>query len=60
MGAVGDWVVLLLGPFLVIGAGAVIAAVITLAIRSRRQWSMRPKPPAPEHDHPVDKHHPQL
>jgi hypothetical protein len=57
--AVGDWLVLLLGPFLVIGVVGVIAAVITLAIRQRRQWSTRPRPHTPprqEQGQPADPH----
>ncbi|GLZ47235.1 hypothetical protein Acsp06_34200 [Actinomycetospora sp. NBRC 106375] len=37
----GDWMALLLGPFLVIGAVAVIAGIVTLMVRARGQWSTR-------------------
>ncbi|MHC1561537.1 hypothetical protein ACR9E3_21455 [Actinomycetospora sp. C-140] len=44
--------VLLLGPFLVIGAVGAVAAVVTLRVRARGQWSTRPADEVPRPDEP--------
>ena len=46
--AVSEWTALLLVPFLVIGAIALVAALITLAARRRSLRTMHPVPPQPE------------